>query len=56
MPLFGLPLAEGDYKPNDRKLPGRNRRVIKGPRIHNNYNVWVKRLAKRIAVHARIPA
>lgn len=44
-----------DYSPKDRKLAGRNRRVIKGPRIHHNYNLWVGKLAKRIERRAKSP-
>ena len=33
----------------------RNRRGIKGPRIHSNYNIWIDQLAKRIAIHTKVP-
>jgi hypothetical protein len=44
-----------DYNPNDLKLP-RNRGIrVKGPRIHENYNVWVSQLSKEIVIQARTP-
>ena len=43
-----------DYKLSGRRAH-RTRREIKGPRIHSNYNIWVDRLAKRIATHAKVP-
>ncbi len=44
------------YSPNDLRFTGRNRRrEIKGPRIHKNYNVWVSRLGKEIAIRLRTP-
>ncbi len=52
-----------DYNPND-SADGRmgynknwvgNRRVVKGPRIHRNYNIWVDRLKRRIEYRAKNP-
>ncbi len=43
------------FNPNDLRKPGRNRRGIKGPRIHRNYNAWVKNLARSIAIQLRNP-
>jgi hypothetical protein len=41
-----------DYHQTDlRRL--KNARVVKGPRIHRNYNRWVGMLAKSIATHAK---
>jgi len=40
-----------DYSEKDRRRhtrPGRSAEVIKGPRIHKNYNRWVRYLAKAI--------
>jgi hypothetical protein len=31
------------------------RKVIKGPVIHKNYNVWVDQLSKRIKIHTKDP-
>ena len=47
-----------DFKTSDYKIPAsgpRQARIIKGPRIHRNYNVWVKKLSRSIQVHARNP-
>ncbi len=47
-----------DFKTSDYRIPGRGprqARVIKGPRIHRNYNVWVKKLSRSIQVRARNP-
>jgi hypothetical protein len=43
-----------DYNPNTLRKT-RNRGVIKGPRIHRNYNIWVDQLAKKIAIYANAP-
>jgi hypothetical protein len=45
-----------DYNPDDLRTK-RNARlhVIKGPRIHANYNVWVERLAESIVINAEFP-
>ncbi len=46
-----------DYEPNDLRLrrPKRKDRIIKGPRIHNNYNVWVENLGKSIEMYSHNP-
>ncbi len=44
-----------DYSPNDFRKPGPSRRVVRGPRIHHNYNIWVDRLSKKIALHLKFP-
>ena len=47
-----------DFKASDLRIPAsgpRRARMIKGPRIHGNYNVWVKKLSRWIQVHARNP-
>ena len=41
-----------NFSPNDLRILSRGRRVIKGPRIHKNYNVWVRDLAKTIQERA----
>ena len=43
-----------DYRPDGRKI-FRNSRSIKGPRIHKNYNFWVKQLAESIVIRAKSP-
>lgn len=43
-----------DYNQNGLRKT-RTRREIKGPRIHRNYNLWVERLAKRIAIQTKTP-
>ena len=47
--------ANLDYSPNDKTLSGPSRRIVKGPRIHKNYNLWVDQLAKRIAIQTKTP-
>ncbi len=45
-----------DYSPDDLvKGPRHRRRTVKGPRIHRNYNIWVRQLADRIIYHAISP-
>lgn len=46
-----------DYDPTDltRWRRGERQVVIKGPRIHRNYNRWIKSLAKRIQMRAESP-
>ena len=44
-----------DYSPNDWRRAGKNSRTVKGPRIHHNYNIWVKQLSSAIAAHAKAP-
>jgi hypothetical protein len=43
-----------DYNPDDLKKL-KNRRGVKGPRIHKNYNLWVDRLAESIVINAEFP-
>ena len=43
-----------DYSPNGLRKT-RTRSKIQGPRIHRNYNIWVDRLAKTIAIRAKVP-
>lgn len=45
-----------DYNPDDLKFK-RNKmiQVIKGPRIHRNYNLWVEQLAESIVIYAQDP-
>jgi hypothetical protein len=43
-----------DYNPKGRKAR-KNWPEIKGPRIHRNYNLWVKQLAKSIEIYAETP-
>jgi hypothetical protein len=43
-----------DYNPKNRRAT-RTRREIKGPRIHRNYNLWIKSLAKSIELYASTP-
>jgi hypothetical protein len=43
-----------DYNPNDRKKT-KSMRLIKGPRIHKNYNLWVSQLSESIADHVKAP-
>jgi hypothetical protein len=43
------------YSPNDMRRNGPSPRIVKGPRIHRNYNLWVDQLAKRIAIQTRTP-
>ena len=47
-----------DYSPNDlrmRKSGPAGGRLIKGPRIHNNYNVWVGKLSEAIRRSSKYP-
>ena len=44
-----------DYSPDDLNKRGKLGKFVKGPRIHRNYNVWVDRLAERIAIRTRAP-
>ena len=46
-----------DFSPNDRRLVTSKNRgvVIKGPRIHRNYNRWVANLARQIEVRMQAP-
>jgi len=41
------------YSPND--LRRHRQKTVVGPRIHGNYNVWVKALARQIAIDLRNP-
>jgi len=45
-----------DYNPDDVRTT-RNKRllIIKGPRIHKNYNLWVEQLAESIVINAEFP-
>ncbi len=43
-----------DYNQNALRKT-KTRREINGPRIHRNYNIWVDRLAKKIAIYTRTP-
>jgi len=46
-----------DYKPDDlrRRMPNKKFRTIKGPRIHNNYNVWVEDFGRSIEAYSYNP-
>ena len=44
-----------NYRPDDYAGRRNMRVVMKGPRIHSNYNVWVDRFAKRIEMVAMHP-
>jgi len=44
-----------NFNPNDKRSPGKNGRLIKGPRIHRNYNLWVKDLGRSVAAQLRTP-
>jgi len=47
-----------DFEPDDlrKSQPGKRKlKIIKGPRIHDNYNVWVRDLAGSIEAYSRNP-
>lgn len=48
-----------DYSPNDRRSStgprGRRVTLVKGPRIHRNYNIWVEKLATRLQLRLSNP-
>ena len=43
-----------DYDPDDRRKT-KTRRGVKGPRIHKNFNKWVRLLADSIEDHMKTP-
>ena len=44
-----------DYNPNDYRVPGRSGRLVKGPRIHHNYNIWVDQLYREVERQMQTP-